>query len=80
MKIENPFESGHIKNYILSYIAVVVIMVLFFIASNLWNNIQKHPKKEFATKPLEKTTVDLHQNPSKKEKKQSKIKLLKNGY
>ncbi len=82
MKIENPFESGHIKNYILSYIAVVVIMVLFFIASTLWNDIEKHPKKEFATKPLEKTSVklDQKQKPTEAKKKVSNIKLMKNGY
>lgn len=32
----NPFDSGHIKNYILLYVSVVVIMVLFFIAGELF--------------------------------------------
>jgi len=47
--MDNPFESGHIKNYILSYASVVVIMVLFFIASTLLNEVQEVEKKVFDT-------------------------------
>ncbi len=47
MKIENPFESGHIKNYILAYVSVVVIMVLFFVATTLFNDIKDVDKKVF---------------------------------
>ena len=47
--MDNPFETGHIKNYILSYVSVVVIMVLFFIASTLFNEIQEVDKKVFDT-------------------------------
>ena len=80
MKIENPFESGHIKNYILAYVGVVVIMILFFIASTLWNEPKKHSKKEFsATKQLQ--TLHYNENKiQKKEHKKSKIKLLEVGY
>lgn len=45
--MQNPFETGHIKNYILLYASVVVIMILFFIASTLFNDIQKHETKVF---------------------------------
>jgi len=45
--MNNPFETGHIKNYILLYVSVVVIMVLFFIASTLFNDVQKMDKKIF---------------------------------
>lgn len=45
--MQNPFETGHIKNYILLYVSVVVIMILFFIATSLFNDIQKHEKKVF---------------------------------
>ena len=45
--MENPFESGHIKNYILLYSSVVVIMVLFFIASSLFNDVEIQEKKVF---------------------------------
>ena len=45
--MENPFETGHIKNYVLLYVSVVVIMVLFFVASTLFNDIEKQEKKVF---------------------------------
>jgi hypothetical protein len=45
--MQNPFESGHIKNYILLYVSVVVIMILFFIASSLFNEVQSVEKKVF---------------------------------
>jgi len=45
--MENPFESGHIKNYVLLYISIVVIMVLFFIASSLFNDVEIQEKKVF---------------------------------
>jgi len=47
MDIENPFESGHIKNYILLYASVVVIMVLFFIATTLFKDVTEVEKKVF---------------------------------
>ena len=47
--MENPFESGHIKNYIFFYASVVVIIVLFFIASTLFNEIEEVDKKVFKT-------------------------------
>ncbi len=47
MKIENPFESGHIKNYVLAYVSVLVIMILFFIAATLFRENVRYPKKEF---------------------------------
>ena len=45
--MENPFESGHIKNYVLLYVSIVVIMVLFFIASSLFNEVETPDKKVF---------------------------------
>jgi len=47
--MNNPFESGHIKNYILLYSSVVVIMVLFFIASSLFNEVKDVEPKVFDT-------------------------------
>ncbi len=52
MKIENPFESGQIKNYILAYVGVVVIMILFFIAAKLWSTPKEMKKREFKSKEL----------------------------
>ena len=45
--MENPFESGHIKNYVLLYVSIVVIMVLFFIASSLFNEVELQEQKVF---------------------------------
>lgn len=46
--MDNPFESGHIKNYILLYASIVVIMVLFFIASSLFHDVEDVEKKLFS--------------------------------
>ena len=43
--MDNPFETGHIKNYMLLYASVVVIMILFFIAATLFRDVQKVEKK-----------------------------------
>jgi hypothetical protein len=45
--MQNPFESGHIKNYVLLYVSVVVIMILFFVASTLFNDVESVEKKVF---------------------------------
>jgi len=45
--MENPFESGHIKNYVLLYVSIVAIMILFFIASSLFNEVEIQEKKVF---------------------------------
>lgn len=45
--MQNPFETGHIKNYILFYAGVVVIMILFFIATTLFHDVKEVEKKVF---------------------------------
>jgi len=82
--MQNPFESGHIKNYILLYASVVVIMVLFFIASTLFRDEKDIEKKVFKTKNIEKSSVA--ESSAKKEEKEeenslkSKLKLLDKAY
>jgi uncharacterized membrane protein YhiD involved in acid resistance len=80
--MKNPFESGHIKNYLLAYFGALIIVILFFIASSLFYDIKKYPKKEFKTKKIEKTNIKTNiKTDTKKIKKQdSKIKLLDKGY
>lgn len=51
--MNNPFETGHIKNYILAYVGVVIIMVLFFIASTLFHDVEEIEKKTFSTEVIE---------------------------
>ena len=70
MKIDNPFESGQIKNYLLFYAAIVVIMILFFIASSLFNDVKQEKTKIFDTNTTVKkyllslkTTVPKRKNP-----------------
>ncbi len=76
MKIDNPFESGQIKNYILFYIAIVVIMILFFIASSLFNDIKQEKTKIFDTNgTLKKAPVLLEENTTKE--KRSPVVLMK---
>ncbi len=77
MKIENPFESGHIRNYILLYASVVVIMILFFIASSLFNNVEKVEKKAFNVKfeKMKKQSIRVETITKKK-----KFKLLDKAY
>lgn len=77
MKIENPFESGHIKNYLLLYAGVVVIMVLFFIASSLFQDIESVETKVFNTEMQEKA-VELNLEPEVNAS--SKFKLLDKAY
>ena len=79
MKIENPFESGHIKNYVLAYVGVVVIMILFFLAATLWSEPKTYPKKEFAAKPAKEKKKEPTKVQSKEEKK-TKVKLFDGGY
>jgi len=45
--MDNPFESGHIKNYVLSYASVLIIMALFFVASTLFHEVEPVEKKIF---------------------------------
>jgi len=77
MTINNPFESGHIRNYILLYVSVVAIMILFFIASSIFLDDDIIEKKVFNTEvnaSLKKVKV-LHDNATK-----MKFKLLDKGY
>ena len=77
---DNPFESGHIKNYILLYVSVVVIMVLFFIAATLFMENEEIEKKEFATQhtAVEKKAVIVTEQKSTATPK--KFQLLEHGY
>jgi hypothetical protein len=80
MKIENPFETGHIRNYILLYAGVVVIMVLFFIASTLFYDVKKVDIKKFSTEL--NATVKAKNQRMQEPKKQghNRFKLLDKAY
>ena len=74
--MQNPFESGHIKNYVLLYASVVVIMILFFFASTLFNDIEKVDKKVFNTKIKE----NVNPKSTKVATPENKFKLMDTSY
>ena len=82
--MENPFESGHIKNYLLLYASIVVIMVLFFIASTLFNDVKEVEQKVFNTevsKELkDKRTQDKELENSEEPSYKSRLKLMDKSY
>lgn len=81
MQINNPFESGHIKNYIALYMSVVLIMILFFIASTLFNDVQSIDKKVFQSKAIEKKSQEgLVEKKEERESLKSKLKLMDTHY
>jgi len=75
--MENPFESGHIKNYLLLYASIVVIMVLFFIASSLFNDVEDIEKKIFNTEIKEEV---VNENLEPEANVSSRFKLLDKAY
>ena len=76
--MENPFESGHIRNYILFYAGVVLIMVLFFFANTLFNTVPKLEKKVFNT---QKRAIKAQEKHLKETPKTPfKLKMLERSY
>ncbi|WP_457744157.1 hypothetical protein [Sulfurimonas sp.] len=75
MKIENPFESGHIRNYILFYASVIVIMILFFLATTLFHDVKKVEKKKF---DINSSKVMLTKKT--KQKEEPRFKLMQKAY
>ena len=75
--MENPFESGHIKNYVLLYVSVVVIMVLFFIASSLFNEIEVQEKKVF---DVNSSVVQEDKREINIDVNRSRFKLMEKAY
>jgi hypothetical protein len=79
--MQNPFESGHIKNYILLYVSVVVIMILFFIASTLFHDVKDVEKKTFNNQVSENSGVDkVIEERVEENSSTSKFKLLNKAY
>lgn len=80
--MQNPFETGHIKNYILLYVGVVLIMVLFFIATSLFHDVKEEPKKSFAVEEnATKTPHNMQRNKQdENDTLKSKLKLMDKSY
>ena len=77
--IENPFESGHIKNYLLLYATVVVIMILFFIASSLFHDVTVKELRVFQTQS-EVSALKETKAASQAEEPSKSFKLLDSAY
>jgi len=78
--MENPFESGHIKNYLLLYTSVVVIVVLFFIASSLFNSVEQKEKKYFETEAKESLSQESEKDMRETQEPSHNFKLLDKAY
>lgn len=78
--MQNPFETGHIKNYILLYVSVVVIMVLFFIATTLFHDVKSVEEKVFNVDENSLGLVDKREQKAEENSAQSRFKLLEKTY
>ena len=79
--MQNPFETGHIKNYILLYASVVVIMILFFIATTLFHDAKSIETKVFNSDIESSELVDKREKVSQDESnKTQRFKLLERSY
>ena len=78
--MENPFESGHIKNYIYLYTSVVVIMVLFFIASTLFHDVVVPKTKVFETKTVDLQQIRIENKENSKDINSTVFKLMPKVY
>ena len=74
--MENPFESGHVRNYILFYAGIVLIMILFFFASSLFNDVKVVEKKVFHYE----TNATKTKNIQVEAEKPRRFKLLDKAY
>jgi hypothetical protein len=77
--MQNPFESGHIKNYILLYVSVVVIMILFFAASTLLHDVPDIEQKIFDTNTSQ-NALQNKEDELKIETNSTKFRLLDKAY
>lgn len=80
--MQNPFETGHIKNYILLYVSVVVIMILFFIATTLFHDEKSVEKKVFDVDVNNSELTDKRELATSKDEGNDtkRFKMLERGY
>ncbi|MCK9455225.1 MAG: hypothetical protein WCY51_00425 [Sulfurimonas sp.] len=79
--MQNPFESGHIKNYLLFYASIVVIMVLFFIATSLFHEEAVVEQKIFEAETNSTKMIDKREQSAEEEAtKTERFKLLDRAY
>ncbi len=76
--MQNPFSKEQIKNYLLLYGAIVIIMVLFYILNSLLSEQKQHEVKVFETE----VSVESNSEEATEVQKESssRFKLLESGY
>lgn len=73
----NPFTNAQMKNYLLFYTGVVIIVILFFIASSLFFEVKTVEKKHF---DVNKTKIKQQKNKNTtKEKEHTSFEMMKTG-
>lgn len=77
--MQNPFESGDIKNYILLYASIVVIMILFFIAASLFHEPKAQETKVFDTNASKLEKV-LPQTKEENNETQKRFTIMERRY
>lgn len=75
--MQNPFETGHIKNYVLLYVSVVVIMVLFFFATSLFHDVEVVEQRVFEK---ESKKEKKHERSDEQNSSKLQFKVLEKGY
>lgn len=76
----NPFETGHIKNYILLYASVVLIMILFFIASTLFHDVKEVNTKSFTESNEDIKVSRVGESSKEGEVQTKKFRLMEKAY
>lgn len=76
----NPFETGHIKNYILLYASVVLIMILFFIASTLFHDVKEVKTKSFTESNEDIKVSRVGESSKEGEVQTKKFRLMEKAY
>ena len=78
--MQNPFETGHIKNYILFYASIVLIMILFFIATTLFHDEKSVEQKRFSSEPQGQKRADKREQGQSVSETKKRFKLLNKTY
>ena len=78
--MKNPFESGHIKNYLLFYAAVVLIMVLFFATASLFHEVPEIEQKIFDIETSVEPNEEMQEAAPTEVPTSNKIILLDKAY
>ena len=70
-----PFSPEHLKRYLLLYVAVIVIMVLFYLLNTIFNPATVHPTKSFEREGNVTTVVQPLEEPEP-QPRDPRIRLL----